>query len=75
MQLSEDSGHGGSNDMVGVDSYQSFTYQFYFPLDLCGMLIGKYGRHINGISRRSGAEISVREQPDVPYVQLVSIEG
>jgi A-kinase anchor protein 1 len=61
--------------MVGVDGYHSLAYQFYFPLELCGMLIGKYGRHINGISRRSGAEISVRAQPNVPYLQLVSIEG
>lgn len=70
--LSEDS---GSNSLAGLGSYHLPAYQFYFPTELCGMLIGKDGRHINGISRRSGADISVRVQPDVKHLQLVSING
>lgn len=85
-QLSVDSGQGGSNGpptppdkrldaVTTLDDSTVVVYEFDFPTDLCGMLIGRFGRNINAISRESGALISVRQKQFSHGLQSVRLQG
>jgi len=76
MQASNDSGRGSSlveGSKGGKKKYES--YQFNFPTTCCGRLIGKYGKNINWIKDRTGANISLTNHPFTPEYQLCIVEG
>lgn len=50
-------------------------YEFYFPLDLCGLLIGRQGKTISQIKERSGACITLQPSPYTPNHKICSIGG
>ena len=81
MQLSADSGKGTSigelvSSVSGEQQHTGVaTYEFHFPTDLCGLLIGKHGKHINVIKEQSGSRISVKRIPYVDDYQAVYLEG
>ena len=50
-------------------------YEFDWPSDLCGMLIGRNGRTVNSIRENSGAEICIRNKPYSKEYQICAIEG
>ncbi|XP_021371300.1 KH domain-containing protein akap-1-like isoform X2 [Mizuhopecten yessoensis] len=51
------------------------TYEFNFPTQFCGRLIGKHGKNIQLLKERSGANISLSNHPYTPDFQLCLIEG
>ncbi|XP_029656564.1 uncharacterized protein LOC115230553, partial [Octopus sinensis] len=50
-------------------------YEFYFPSDLCGRLIGRQGKTISQIKERSGAYVTLQPSPYTPNHQICSIDG
>lgn len=51
------------------------VYQFDFPSDLCGQLIGRHGHNIRQIKETSGASIIIRGKSCTADYQLVILEG
>lgn len=82
--MSGDSGKGQSIGEVAAagptensteNSGELASYEFNFPTQLCGLLIGKHGKHINVIKEKSGARISVKRIPFREELQAVYFEG
>ncbi|XP_046543275.1 A-kinase anchor protein 1, mitochondrial-like [Haliotis rubra] len=77
-EASNDSGRGGSvSEPMPPPMMTSDTvrYEFNFPSELCGRLIGKNGRNINLVKERSGANIALKNNPCTPNFQICVIEG
>ena len=79
--MSSDSGKGNS---VGetpqassptVDVQEFTTYEFDFPSNLCGRLIGRMGKNINLIKDKTGADVYLKRKPFVKQYQLCCIQG
>lgn len=51
------------------------VYQFDFPTDLCGQLIGRHGHNIRQIKEISGASIIIRRKSCTADYQIVILEG
>lgn len=64
----------GSNG-VQKNSKAVLSYRCNFPTELCGRLIGKYGKNINFIKERSGANVALNTNPFTPAFQLCTVEG
>ena len=79
QQVSADSGRGGSvvemSSPVTIPDQTPVVYEFDFPTDRCGMLIGKRGRTINSIKDLAGVEISVNKKLSTRDYQLVVLTG
>lgn len=60
---------------MAVKTKSSTLYEFYFPSELCGRLIGRQGKNIIHIKERSGASVSLQPSPYTPNHQICSIEG
>ena len=79
LQSSNDSGKGKSVTEsltpTASTSPNVLTYHCNFPTPACGRLIGRYGKNINFIKERSGANISLNSNPFTPDFQLCVIEG
>jgi len=58
-----------------IDDGVQTTFEFDFPTPVCGMLIGKMGRHVNQIKDLSGVDISVRHKMYTKEHQLVILKG
>lgn len=80
---SSDSGHGSiDTSLVGKDQAASpelppspILYQFEFPTDLCGRLIGKQGRNIKELRDKTGAKIFLKPLAVSTKYQLCIIDG
>ena len=80
LQVSSDSGKGTSvtetpSAPTPSDLTEYVIYEFDFPSELCGRLIGKQGKNINVIKAKSGAEISLRRKPFSRDFQCCVVEG
>ena len=51
------------------------VYEFVFPTDLCGMLIGKSGKNVHYIKERTGAEILLRRRQFDETMQDCAVIG
>ena len=53
------------------------VYEFDFPTELCGRLIGRNGKNINILKDRSGVEITIKRKSYTKELQLqvVCLEG
>lgn len=51
------------------------VYEFDFPSELCGRLIGRNGKNINILKDRSGIEITIKRKPYTKELQVVCLEG
>ncbi|XP_033747713.1 KH domain-containing protein akap-1-like [Pecten maximus] len=51
------------------------SYEFNFPTQFCGRLIGKHGKNIQQLKERSGANISLSNHPYTPDFQICLVEG
>ena len=60
---------------MAVKTKSSTLYEFYFPSELCGRLIGRQGKNIIHIKERSGASVSLQPSPYTPNHQICTIEG
>jgi A-kinase anchor protein 1 len=79
-EVSSDSGKGTSVPESVIlpapaDLSEYMIFEFDFPSDLCGRLIGRAGKNINVIKNKSGAEITLRKQPYVKDYQTCCVEG
>ncbi|XP_064620259.1 A-kinase anchor protein 1, mitochondrial-like isoform X2 [Lineus longissimus] len=79
-EVSNDSGKGASvaeNHLINLqmNGETHITYQFAFPSELCGRMVGKHGRNINEIKDRSGAQITLLRQPFTKDAQVCCLEG
>ena len=72
LQASVDSDKGINGQ--SIKSGKIF-YRCNFPTDLCGRLIGKYGKNINYIKEKTGANVALNTNPFTPDYQLCSIDG
>ncbi|XP_059146072.1 A-kinase anchor protein 1, mitochondrial-like [Physella acuta] len=73
---SNDSGRGGSeHDVVchGGDSLVHFD--FNMPSDLCGRFIGRQGKNINYLKSKTGANISLSNNPFTADFQICQVVG
>ena len=50
-------------------------FEFDFPSDLCGMLIGNKGKNIKRLMESSGAKVTVRKKPYSPSLQVIAVQG
>lgn len=66
-------GAGDSPD--GEAEKSRVVYQFDFPSDLCGRLIGKQGRNVLSIREKSGADIVVKNKLTTTTFRVVVLEG
>ena len=79
-QVSSDSGRGASGIETPTATSPSelsdlTVYEFDFPTDYCGRLIGRAGKNINSLKSKTGAEIVLKRKPFVRDYQTCSIEG
>ena len=51
------------------------TYQFDFPAEMVGMLIGRSGRNIKDLKERSGCEIAVKDKLYSHDFKMICLEG
>ena len=51
------------------------VFEFDFPTEYCGRLIGKGGKNVNQLKARTGAEISLKRKPFTVDFQVCSVEG
>lgn len=80
---SSDSGRGSiDTSLVGKEQTSSpelpptpVLYQFEFPTELCGRLIGKQGRNIKELRDKTGAKIFLKPSPVSTKYQLCIIDG
>ena len=73
---SPDSGLGRNEEGNGSHSDDVMTvYEFEFPAELCGRLIGKGGRNLQQLMEQSNVTATVRKQPFEEKQQVVSVAG
>ncbi|GFO01165.1 A kinase anchor protein 1, mitochondrial [Plakobranchus ocellatus] len=74
---SNDSGRGGSEHEAaqggGGDSIIQFD--FNMPADLCGRFIGRHGKNINYLKSKTGASISLTNNPFTAEFQICQVAG
>jgi len=80
-EVSSDSGKGNSvgetpqTTSPTVDVQEYAMYEFDFPSNLCGRLIGRMGKNINSIKDKTGADIFLKRKPYVKHYQICCIQG
>ena len=69
---------GGEEAVPVIEDEESPTidyFEFDFPTDCCGMLIGYKGKNIKRYMDSSGAEISVKKKVFNQALQIVCVKG
>lgn len=66
---------GAGESVDGEAEKSRVVYQFDFPSDLCGRLIGKQGRNVLSIREKSGADIVVKNKLTTTTFRVVVLEG
>jgi len=56
-------------------NHQHVVYEFEFPTELIGRLIGKGGRNLQQMMKETGTQIGVRRQQCRPDHQIVTVQG
>lgn len=75
LQVRENEAEAEQN-IVDLNTKNSpHVYQFDFPSDLCGQLIGRHGHNIRQIKEISGASIIIRRKSCTVDYQIVILEG
>ncbi|XP_076453378.1 uncharacterized protein LOC143288608 [Babylonia areolata] len=76
-EASNDSGRGGSvgDTLVPLPAGDVTRYEFNFPSELCGRLIGRGGKNIQYIKDQSGATITLTSNPFTPEFQICQVQG
>ena len=80
--MSNDSGKGTSvaengASMAVMNGHPSdiTVYEFNFPTELCGRLIGRMGKNINQLKSSTGAQVSVGQNQHSTENQIVVVQG
>jgi len=77
-EVSDDSGQGGSDGVpsLSIASPDDIViYEFEFPSELCGRLIGKGGRNLQQLMIETNTRLALRKQPFTEDHQIVSVTG
>lgn len=77
-ETSGDSGRGGSDGVPSItiaSPGEIVIYEFEFPSELCGRLIGKGGRNLHMMMTDSDTRMALRKQPFREDHQIVSVTG
>lgn len=77
-EVSDDSGQGGSDGVpsLSIASPDDIViYEFEFPSELCGRLIGKGGRNLQQLMMETNTRLALRKQPFTEDHQIVSVTG
>ncbi|XP_054724576.1 KH domain-containing protein akap-1-like [Uloborus diversus] len=73
---SNDSGKGGSEFQFMLEPQQMcMVYEFEILQELCGLLIGRNGRHVNYIKEETNANILIKRHPYFNDKKICSITG
>ncbi|GFR60948.1 A-kinase anchor protein 1, mitochondrial [Elysia marginata] len=74
---SNDSGRGGSEHEAasGYRSEPLIQLDFNIPSDLCGRFIGRHGKNINFMKNKTGANISLTNNPFTAEFQICQVAG
>lgn len=76
FQGSNDSGRGGSEHDATAQSNEGLIhFDFNIPADLCGRLIGRQGKNISFIKSKSGANVSVINNPFTTEFRICQVIG
>ena len=75
LQVSADSGRGVSVPGSQLSQHGTMVYEFEIPQNVVGLFIGRQGRTVGWIERKSSATIMVRKHPFRRDYQICSIEG
>ncbi|CAG2230803.1 AKAP1 [Mytilus edulis] len=73
--IDSDRGSNGYPTPKVKDDKTKLSYKCNFPTELCGRLIGKFGKNINFIKEKTFANVALSTNPFTPAFQLCSIEG
>ncbi|XP_076107073.1 uncharacterized protein LOC143075524 isoform X1 [Mytilus galloprovincialis] len=73
--IDSDRGSNGYPTSKVKDDKTKLSYKCNFPTELCGRLIGKFGKNINFIKEKTFANVALSTNPFTPAFQLCSIEG
>jgi len=77
-EASADSGRGGSEGVPSISITcpgDVVIYEFEFPSELCGRLIGKGGRNLHQTMAETNTRMTLRKQPFNEDHQIVSVVG
>ncbi|CAL1528751.1 unnamed protein product [Lymnaea stagnalis] len=73
---SNDSGRGGSEHDVTCHVGDTLVhFDFNMPSDLCGRFIGKQGKNINYLKSKTGANVSLTNNPFTADYQICQVVG
>ncbi|KAH9499386.1 A-kinase anchor protein 1, mitochondrial [Bulinus truncatus] len=73
---SNDSGRGGSeHDVTGHTGDAFVHFDFNIPSELCGRFIGKQGKNINFLKNKTGANVSLVNNPYTADYQICRVVG
>ncbi|KFM81871.1 A-kinase anchor protein 1, mitochondrial, partial [Stegodyphus mimosarum] len=73
---SNDSGKGGSEFQFVLEPQQIYVvYEFEILQELCGLLIGRNGRHVNYIKQETNANILIKRHPYFTEKKVCSVTG
>ncbi|KAK0041002.1 A-kinase anchor protein 1 mitochondrial [Biomphalaria pfeifferi] len=73
---SNDSGRGGSeHDVAGHSGETLVHFDFNMPSELCGRFIGKQGKNINFLKSKTGANVSLINNPYTAEYQICQVVG
>lgn len=73
---SNDSGRGGSEHDVTCHGGDTLVhFDFNMPSDLCGRFIGKQGKNINYLKSKTGANVSLTNNPFTADYQICQVVG
>lgn len=76
--ISDDSGRGGSDGVPSLSIASPgdvIIYEFEFPSELCGRLIGKGGKNLQQLMIETNTRLALRKQPFTEDHQIVSVTG
>ena len=61
--------------LVHLSAGEVVRFEFNFPSELCGRLIGRGGKNIQHIKEQSGATVTLSSNPFTPEFQVCRVQG
>lgn len=71
----EENTHPVSSSPQDKKDEEVIIYEFHFPADLCGRLIGRQGVHVDYIRQVTEVDLVVRDDPVSYEKQVVALHG
>lgn len=58
-----------------IQEQEVIIYEFHFPMELCGRLIGRQGVHVDYIRQKTQVDLVVRDDSVPSDKQVVALHG